>query len=198
MAFHIKNLLNKRPCWSYVIFCNSYSHFHPTPPHWVPIRKALVADYNSRLIIITIMVLFKIRYHVPREWLQPTDNFLVLFEEAGGDVSKVSLVTQAPDKVCAQMSEVHPITKSNLQGLEGNTLKEPPTLHLDCTPGHNISQVVFGSFGNPSGTCGSFKKGSCHAPLSATLLNLVGHFCPWIAWLMPSLHKGGLADNKLS
>ncbi|CAM6085259.1 unnamed protein product [Calypogeia fissa] len=116
-------------------------------------------------------------YHVPRDWLQPTNNLLVIFEEAGGDVRKVALVTQAPDKVCAQMSEAHPARifskAGKLPGIKSSPQNlEPPTLHLDCTPGHNISEVVFGSFGNPSGTCGSFQRGSCHAPLSAELLHL--------------------------
>ncbi|KDP41747.1 hypothetical protein JCGZ_26765 [Jatropha curcas] len=30
-------------------------------------------------------------YHVPRSWLKPTQNLLVVFEETGGDVSKISL-----------------------------------------------------------------------------------------------------------
>ncbi|KAF3620758.1 Beta-galactosidase 5 [Capsicum annuum] len=31
-------------------------------------------------------------YHVPRSWLKPTQNLLVLFEELGGDASKILLV----------------------------------------------------------------------------------------------------------
>ncbi|KAE8715543.1 Beta-galactosidase 5 [Hibiscus syriacus] len=31
-------------------------------------------------------------YHVPRSWLKPTRNLLVVFEELGGDASKISLV----------------------------------------------------------------------------------------------------------
>ncbi|CAL5383523.1 unnamed protein product [Camellia sinensis] len=31
-------------------------------------------------------------YHVPRSWLNPTQNLLVIFEELGGDASKISLV----------------------------------------------------------------------------------------------------------
>ncbi|KAL8200416.1 hypothetical protein R6Q57_011755 [Mikania cordata] len=34
-------------------------------------------------------------YHVPRSWLKPTDNLLVLFEELGGDPTKVSLVKRS-------------------------------------------------------------------------------------------------------
>ncbi|PKI35189.1 hypothetical protein CRG98_044464 [Punica granatum] len=31
-------------------------------------------------------------YHVPRSWLKPTRNLIVVFEELGGDVSKISLM----------------------------------------------------------------------------------------------------------
>ncbi|XAR61708.1 Beta-galactosidase [Bertholletia excelsa] len=31
-------------------------------------------------------------YHVPRSWLKPTGNLLVIFEELGGDASKITLV----------------------------------------------------------------------------------------------------------
>ncbi|MBA0775191.1 hypothetical protein Gotri_010351 [Gossypium trilobum] len=34
-------------------------------------------------------------YHVPRSWLKPTKNLLVVFEELGGDVSKISLVRRS-------------------------------------------------------------------------------------------------------
>lgn len=35
------------------------------------------------------------RYHVPRAWLKPTKNLLVVFEELGGDASKISLVKRS-------------------------------------------------------------------------------------------------------
>lgn len=34
-------------------------------------------------------------YHVPRSWLKPTKNLLVMFEELGGDASKISLVKRS-------------------------------------------------------------------------------------------------------
>ncbi|XP_022769082.1 beta-galactosidase 5-like [Durio zibethinus] len=34
-------------------------------------------------------------YHVPRSWLKPTQNLLVVFEELGGDASKISLVRRS-------------------------------------------------------------------------------------------------------
>ncbi|KAF5745745.1 beta-galactosidase 3 [Tripterygium wilfordii] len=38
-------------------------------------------------------------YHVPRSWLKPNDNVLVVFEEIGGDASAISLVKRFLTKV---------------------------------------------------------------------------------------------------
>lgn len=34
-------------------------------------------------------------YHVPRSWLKPTQNLLIVFEEIGGDASRISLVKRS-------------------------------------------------------------------------------------------------------
>ncbi|KAL7104604.1 hypothetical protein ACP275_08G256000 [Erythranthe tilingii] len=34
-------------------------------------------------------------YHLPRSWLKPTENFLVIFEELGGDPTRVALVKRS-------------------------------------------------------------------------------------------------------
>ncbi|PKI59471.1 hypothetical protein CRG98_020102 [Punica granatum] len=34
-------------------------------------------------------------YHVPRSWLKPTDNLLVVFEEIGGDALRISLMKRS-------------------------------------------------------------------------------------------------------
>ncbi|KAK3012859.1 hypothetical protein RJ639_008822 [Escallonia herrerae] len=44
----------------------------------------------------------------------------------------------------------------------GNTY-EGNTLELSCQGGRTISEIQFASFGDPQGTCGSSKKGSCEA-----------------------------------
>ncbi|GJN30378.1 hypothetical protein PR202_gb18679 [Eleusine coracana subsp. coracana] len=51
-------------------------------------------------------------YHVPRSWLQPTRNLLVVFEELGGDSSKIALVKRSVSSVCADVSEDHPNIKN--------------------------------------------------------------------------------------
>ncbi|KAL2630274.1 hypothetical protein R1flu_014960 [Riccia fluitans] len=97
-------------------------------------------------------------YHVPRDWLWPTGNLLVIFEETGGDPTRVSLGTQLTEKVCAHISESHPVAPSGY----GDNADSHPLMQLDCSPGYVISQLNFASYGTPSGKCGSFRKGSCH------------------------------------
>ncbi|OVA08712.1 D-galactoside/L-rhamnose binding SUEL lectin domain [Macleaya cordata] len=111
-------------------------------------------------------------YHVPRSWLKPTQNLLVLFEEIGGDTSGISLVKRAVSSVCAKVSEYHPTTKSlQLDGLDKqNEVLPKPKVHLHCPRGQSISTIKFASFGTPSGTCGNFQKGTCHSPSSYDIL----------------------------
>ena len=47
-------------------------------------------------------------YHVPRSWLKPSQNLLVIFEEIGGNPSAVSLVKRSVSAVCAEVSEPPP------------------------------------------------------------------------------------------
>ncbi|GLT57976.1 hypothetical protein SLA2020_309060 [Shorea laevis] len=110
-------------------------------------------------------------YHVPRSWLKPKQNLLVVFEELGGDASKISLVRRSVTRVCADAYENHRTIEN--YSIESN--REPKVLqgakvHLQCTTGQSISSIKFASFGNPAGTCGSFQKGTCHAPNSLAIL----------------------------
>ncbi|KAL3640919.1 hypothetical protein CASFOL_015887 [Castilleja foliolosa] len=111
-------------------------------------------------------------YHVPRSWLQPTRNLIVVFEELGGDASKIDLVKRMTSGVCANAFEHNP-TVANYQ-VEGTTSKQKmlhqAKVHLRCGPGQSISAIKFASFGNPRGTCGSFQLGNCHAQNSQAII----------------------------
>ncbi|KAB2036587.1 hypothetical protein ES319_D03G011700v1 [Gossypium barbadense] len=110
-------------------------------------------------------------YHVPRSWLKPTQNLLVLFEELGGDPLKISLVKRSMSTVCAEMSEYHPNIKNWQIESYGKTEEfHRPKVHLHCSPGQAISSIKFASFGTPLGTCGSYQQGPCHAPTSYDIL----------------------------
>ncbi|KAA8541690.1 hypothetical protein F0562_022842 [Nyssa sinensis] len=103
-------------------------------------------------------------YHIPHSWLNPTGNFLVVFEEWGGNPSGISLVKREIQSVCADIFEWQP-TLVNWQLQASGKVNRPlrPKAHLSCAPGQKISSIKFASFGTPEGACGSFREGSCHA-----------------------------------
>ncbi|OAY71852.1 Beta-galactosidase 2 [Ananas comosus] len=97
-------------------------------------------------------------YHVPRSWLNPTGNLIVVLEEWGGDPTGISMVKRTIGSVCADVSEWQPSMK-NWRTKDYERSK----VHLFCHPGQKITQIKFASFGTPQGVCGSFSEGSCHA-----------------------------------
>ncbi|CAI9114311.1 OLC1v1015007C1 [Oldenlandia corymbosa var. corymbosa] len=103
-------------------------------------------------------------YHVPRSWLYPTGNLLVVFEEWGGDPYGISLVKREVSSVCADIYEWQP-TLVNWQLQSSGKVSKPlrPKAHLFCAPGQKISSIKFASFGTPVGVCGNYQQGSCHA-----------------------------------
>ncbi|KAI3451011.1 hypothetical protein Pfo_007676 [Paulownia fortunei] len=110
-------------------------------------------------------------YHLPRSWLKPTQNLLVLFEELGGDSTRVTLVKRSVTTVCADVTEYHPNIKNWKIESYGRTEEfHKPKVHLHCGPGQSISSIKFASFGTPLGICGNFQQGTCHAPTSYTIL----------------------------
>ncbi|XP_043710768.1 beta-galactosidase-like [Telopea speciosissima] len=90
-------------------------------------------------------------YHIPRSFLNAEDNTLILFEEMGGNPTQINFQTVTVGKVC------------------GNAY-EGSILELSCGIGGKISAIEFASFGDPQGTCGSFKKGSSDAPNTLSVL----------------------------
>lgn len=110
-------------------------------------------------------------YHVPRSWLKPTKNLLVVFEELGGDASRISLVKRSVARVCADAHEHHPTTDNyDIENKGNSNSTGNAKVLLQCAPGQSITSIEFASFGTPSGTCGSFQKGTCHAPNSHAML----------------------------
>lgn len=106
--------------------------------------------------------------------MKPTQNFLVLLEELGGDASKISLSKRTTGSVCADTFEHHP-TVENWQ-IDNNgepKMLEEVNLQLKCARGQEISTIKFASFGTPLGTCGSFQKGTCHSPNSHAIIEKV-------------------------
>lgn len=113
---------------------------------------------NRFISVFTLNKLFlQLRYHVPRSFLRDKGNTLVLFEEFGGNPSMVNFKTVTVGKACAN-------------AYEGNTLE------LSCQGGKAISEIRFASFGDPSGECGSYEKGTCEAAKSLSVVQAVSTF----------------------
>ncbi|XP_050228465.1 beta-galactosidase 5-like [Mercurialis annua] len=110
-------------------------------------------------------------YHVPRSWLKPTKNLLVVFEELGGDASKISLVKKSITSVCADIHEHHPaIENYSTDSSSESSMLHQANVHLRCAHGESIAAIKFASFGTPLGTCGSFQQGHCHAPNTQSVI----------------------------
>ncbi|TVU47699.1 hypothetical protein EJB05_07306, partial [Eragrostis curvula] len=113
---------------------------------------------------------FYVLYHVPRSFLQPGSNDLILFEQFGGDPGKVSFVTRQTGSVCAHVSEAHPIQIDSWLSPQQKVQRSGPALRLECPKtGEVISSIKFASFGTPSGTCGSYSHGKCSSQALAVV-----------------------------
>jgi hypothetical protein len=99
---------------------------------------------------------------------------LVVFEELGGDPSRISLVKRSLASVCAEVSEFHPTIKNwQIESYGRAEEFHSPKVHLRCSGGQSITSIKFASFGTPLGTCGSYQQGACHASTSYAILEKV-------------------------
>ncbi|XP_042495607.1 beta-galactosidase 11-like [Macadamia integrifolia] len=104
-------------------------------------------------------------YHIPRAFLKPTENLLVVFEEIGGNPEKITILTVHRDAVCSYITEYHPPHVKSWKGQEsmiqsGVDVIRPQAI-LKC-PNHKVMvKVEFASFGDPVGACGDFTIGTC-------------------------------------
>ncbi|XP_058206620.1 beta-galactosidase [Rhododendron vialii] len=116
-------------------------------------------------------------YHIPRSWLKPNGNLLVVFEEWGGDPTAISLVRRRTERVCADIYEGQPSLKNWRMVASGRHDNLQSKAHLWCPQEQRISDIKFASYGLPQGTCGSFREGSCHAHRSYDALkrNCIGN-----------------------
>lgn len=137
-------------------------------------NKVCCTWFSSKTIKVLNLQILISRYHVPRSWLKPTQNLLVLFEELGGNPSGISLVKRSVTSVCADVAEYHPTLKKwHIESYGKPEEFHSPKAHLRCSPGHTISSIKFASFGTPSGTCGTYQQGPCHATTSYDILQRV-------------------------
>lgn len=113
-------------------------------------------------------------YHVPRSWFKPSGNILVIFEEKGGDPTKITFSRRKISGVCALVAEDYPLANLDLFQKAGNgNFNYKASVHLMCPKNSHISTVKFASFGSPTGTCGSYTEGVCHDPKSISVVEKV-------------------------
>ncbi|XVF61085.1 hypothetical protein PTKIN_Ptkin08bG0101000 [Pterospermum kingtungense] len=114
-------------------------------------------------------------YHVPRSWFKPSGNILVIFEEKGGDPTKITFSKRKTTGVSSLIAEDYPMVEQNSifnNNGSGNEVIRP-TVHLKCPKNTLISNVKFASFGNPTGSCGAYSNGKCHDPNSVRVVKKV-------------------------
>ncbi|RWW37753.1 hypothetical protein BHE74_00057093 [Ensete ventricosum] len=116
-------------------------------------------------------------YHVPRSYLKSKDNLMVVFEEHRGQPEDIQIVTVKRDNICSFVSEFHPpqvrswaIKNSQIETVVNDA---KPEATLSCIGEKVIRSIVFASFGNPSGMCGNFTVGSCHARQAKSVVEQV-------------------------
>jgi hypothetical protein len=131
---------------------------------------------------VTKAVIPSFRYHVPRSFLKPSGNILVLFEENGGDPTQISFATKQLGSLCAHVSESHPPQIDLWNSDTESGRKIGPALLLECpNQNHVITSIKFASYGTPLGTCGNFYHGRCSSNKSLSIVKKVCfmfHFGP--------------------
>ncbi|KAK4859616.1 hypothetical protein QYF36_008711 [Acer negundo] len=97
-------------------------------------------------------------YHVPRSFLKPTGNVLVILEEEGGGYPpSISIDSVVVKSICGQVTASH----------YNNYKRREAQVHLQCPPRKHVTKILFASYGNPSVGCATqdYAFGTCDAHL---------------------------------
>lgn len=149
----------------------------------------LIFPSTSFLHLYTILSLLQSRYNVPRSFLKPTDNQLVILEEETGNPVEISLDSVLITKTCGQVSESHYPLVASWMGAKKQKVRRAknrtrrPKVQLSCPSKKKISNILFASFGTPSGDCQSYAIGLCHSPNSRAIVEHVSFFLKHISIL---------------
>ncbi|KAK6939902.1 D-galactoside/L-rhamnose binding SUEL lectin domain [Dillenia turbinata] len=155
----------------------------------------------------------QIRYNIPRAFLKPTGNLLVLLEEEARCPRHISIDTITVPRVCGHVSDSHPPpvnswVVNNQSNEYQNHHGQRSELQLECPQSKIISRIRFASYGSPSGDCEEYAVGSCHSSNSRSLVEkacLGNRFCSIVQSSQyfggdpcPGLHKSLLVDAECS
>lgn len=145
---------------------------------------------SSSIAMLTCGYWFIHRYHIPRSWVQASNNLLVIFEETEKNPFEISIKPHYTETICGKVSENHfpPLHAWSLQETTNGTVllnHMAPEMYLHCDAGSTISSIKFASYGTPQGSCQNFSRGDCHAPNSYSVLSQV---CMTLTLLCHWLH----------
>ncbi|XP_068483389.1 beta-galactosidase 13-like [Phaseolus vulgaris] len=116
----------------------------------------------------------QLEYHIPRIYLNPKDNLLVIFEEERANPEKIEIETVDRDTVCSFITENQPPNINSWACKAGKFLsvvdKLAPAATITCPTYKTIKAVEFASFGDPTGICGAFVMGKCDAPATKQIV----------------------------
>ncbi|MCI04419.1 beta-galactosidase 13-like, partial [Trifolium medium] len=116
-------------------------------------------------------------YHIPRSFLKPKGNLLVILEEEAVSPDKVAILNVNRDTVCSIITENHPPNikefSSKKKELKPTSANLIPEAIIKCPNKKTILAVEFASFGDPTGFCGGFIMGKCHAPATKKIVEQV-------------------------
>ncbi|KAM2711110.1 hypothetical protein EV1_031262 [Malus domestica] len=109
-------------------------------------------------------------YHIPRSFIKPKQNLLVVLEEQPAKPKPIEILTVNRDTICSFITEYHP---PNVNSWERKDSVFQPVFDvvkssadIKCPKNKKFVAVEFASFGDPAGICGSFVLGKCNSPVS--------------------------------
>lgn len=107
-------------------------------------------------------------YHIPRSFIKPTENLLVILEEEKNTPEKVEILLVNRDTICSFITEYHPPDVKSWERKDKQFRAVVDDVqseaHFKCPNYKKISAIEFASYGDPSGVCGAYEEGKCHAP----------------------------------
>ncbi|KAJ7978616.1 Beta-galactosidase [Quillaja saponaria] len=113
-------------------------------------------------------------YHIPRAFIKPTDNHLVVFEEEKASPEKIEILTVNRDTICSLITEYHPPNVKSWAREDSHIRPVVDVIKagasLKCPNHKKIDTVEFASFGDPFGICGNFQLGKCNAPVAKQIV----------------------------
>ncbi|XP_027357087.1 beta-galactosidase 13-like [Abrus precatorius] len=113
-------------------------------------------------------------YHIPRSFLNPQDNLLVILEEEKTTPEKIEILNINRDTICSHVAENEPPNVNSWVSRDGKFKPVVdvigPQASLECEDGKKIVAVDFASFGNPTGYCGFFNMGNCTAAATKSVV----------------------------